>query len=207
MGFIKGIQYKPKVKASRIADAWALRKLIGGVFKYYLFKAEKKDRKTFFKILRSVKKDLGYLMPKIIYMYTFFLIDCKRSKYDAEVAREIALWERENPEKIKVDSCEIPVSEKIREHASKLVKDAFAHVREKTAAKRIVYKAVVSALLDFSDRFGDTFEVYDEFQKEHLKSACERAMGQDVIEEACTTATLAETPPPGFHTRNYGCTG
>jgi len=53
-------------------------------------------------------------------------------------------------------------------------------------------------MLDFSDRFGDTFEVYDEFQKEHLKSACERAVGTDVLEEACTTITLAETPPPGF---------
>jgi radical SAM superfamily enzyme YgiQ (UPF0313 family) len=198
IGFIKGIQYRPKVKDPGLAGAWALRKLIGGVFKYYLFKAEKKDRQTFFKILRSVKKDLGYLMPKIIYMYTFFLIDCKRSKYDADVAREMALWERENPHKIKVDSCEIPVSQKIREHASLLVKDAFAHVRGKIAAKEIVYKSVVRALLDFSDRFGDTFDVYDEFQKEHLKNACERAIGQDTLEEPCNSATLAETPPPGF---------
>ena len=198
MGYINGITYKPKVKDPGLAGAWAMRKLISGVFKYYLFKAEKKDRQTFFKILRSVKKDLGYLMPKIIYMYTFFLIDCKRSVYDALVAREMAQWERDHPEMIKVDSCEIPVSEKIRENATMIVKDAFTHVREKTDSKELVYKSVVSAMLDFSDRFGETFEAYDEFQKEHLKSACERAVGQDVMEESCTTLTLADTPPPFF---------
>ena len=198
MGFIKGIKYKPKVKDSGFAGAWAMRKLIGGVFKYYLFTADKKDRKTFFKILRAVKKDLGYLMPKIIYMYTFFLIDCKRSVYDAKVAREMAGWERNNPDKITVDSPEIPVSEKIREQAKPMVTDAYAHVREKTAVREKVYRSVVNAMLDFSDRFGDTFEAYDEFQKQHLKNSCERALGQDMPDEACTGVTLAETPPPFF---------
>jgi radical SAM superfamily enzyme YgiQ (UPF0313 family) len=198
MGFVSGIKYKPKVKPPGLPDLWALRKLMGGVFKYYLFKAEKKDRKTFFKILGKSKKNLSFMMPKIIYMYTFFLIDCKRSKYDAKVAREMAQWERNNPDKIKVDSCEIPVSEGIRENAKSLVTDAFTHVREKTDSKELVYKAVVSAMLDFSDRFGATFTVYDEFQKEHLKSACERAMGLDNLEEACTSMTLTDTPPPGF---------
>jgi radical SAM superfamily enzyme YgiQ (UPF0313 family) len=198
IGFIDGIKYKPKVKPPGLPDVWAMRKLIGGVFKYFIFKADKKDRKTFFKILGKAKKDLGFLMPKIIYMYTFFLIDCKRSKYDAMIAREIADWERNNPAKIKVDSCIIPVSEKIRENAKRLVADAFIHVREKTATKEIVYKSVVSAMLDFSDRFGDTFEAYDKYQIEHLKSACERAVGPDMMEEACTTISLAETQPPGF---------
>jgi hypothetical protein len=198
MGFIKGITYKPKVKPPGLPDIWAMRKLMGGVFKYYLFKADRQDRKTFFKILGKAKKDLSFLMPKIIYMYTFFLIDRKRSGYDAKIAREIAEWERNNPDKIRVDSCIIPVSEKIRQNASSLVKDAFSHVREKIGVREIVYRSVVRAMLDFSDRFGDTFEVYDEFQKEHLKSACERAVGTDVLEEACTTITLAETPPPGF---------
>ena len=198
MGFINGINYRPKVKPPGLPDLWALRKLMGGVFKYFMFKAEKADRKTFFKILGKAKKNLSFMMPKIIYMYTFFLIDCMRSKYDAEVAREMAQWEREHPEKIKVDSIEIPVSEKIRENAKSLVTDAFTHIREKTDSKELVYKAVVSAMLDFSDRFGDIFTVYDEFQKEHLKSACERALGQNIPKEACTTVTLADTPPPFF---------
>ena len=198
MGFINGITYKPKVKPPGLPDLWAFRKLISGVFKYYLFKADKRDKKTFFKILGQSKKKLGTLMPKIIYMYTFFLIDRMRSEYDAEVAREMAQWEREHPDKVKLDSCEIPVSEKIREQAKNLVNDAFIHIREKTASKELVYKAVVSAMLDFSDRFGDTFVEYDAFQKEHLKSACERVMAQEVPQEACTEVTLSETPPPFF---------
>ena len=196
MGFVKGINYKPNVKAPGFAELWAMRKLIGGVFKYFIFKADKLDRQIFFKILRNTKKDLSFLMPKIIYMYTFFLIDCKRSVYDAKTAREIAAWERNNPDKIIVESCEIPVSEKIRENSRQLVADAFTYVRGETDNKELIYKSVVRAMLDFNDRFGETFIEYDEFQKEHLKSSCERAIAQ--IEESCTAEVLAETPPPGF---------
>ncbi len=199
LGYIKGINYTPMAKPPGFSSFWAMRKMMGSMFMYFMFKIPKKDRQTFFKILRATdKKKLGFLMPKIVYMYTFFIIDCKRSAYDAKVAREMAQWERDNPTKVKVDSCDIPVSEKIRENGKHLVAEAYKHVRSHTPKKEIIYKTIVAAMLDFSDRFGDTFEGMDDFHREHIRDICDRAMPKVIATTAETTAEFPEQQPAGF---------
>ena len=137
-------------------------------------------------------------MPKIIYLYTFFIIDCKRSAYDSKVARGIAEWERNNPDKIKIDSCTIPISEKIRENASEIVAEAYKQVRNKSPKKEIIYKTVLTAMLDHNDRFGETFDVFDDFQKEQIRNTCDRVISLVIESSPDTEAELPEHQPGGF---------
>jgi len=199
LNFVKGIKYKPKVKPPGFSSLWAMRKMMGSVFTYYFFKVNKKDRQTFLKILRSAdKKQMSFLMPKIIYLYTFFIIDCKRSAYDSKVARGIAEWERNNPDKIKIDSCTIPISEKIRENASEIVAEAYKQIRNKSPKKEIIYKTVLTAMLDHNDRFGETFDVFDDFQKEQIRNTCDRVITHVIESTPETVAELPEHQPGGF---------
>ncbi len=198
VSFLKNIKHRPKVKNPGLLSMWAMRKMITGVFRYFFFQTEKKHRKAFLYILKSTKNKAGYLMPKIIYIYTFYLIDYKRSLYDAMIAREYAGWEKQNPDKIKIDDTIIPVHDKIREHAPQLIAEAYAHVWKKSAKKEILYKAVHAALLEFSDRFGESFDTVDEFYLDQIRNSCERVMPGILENVIYSDEVLAEKQPFGF---------
>jgi len=198
VSLIRNIKRRSNVKLPGLSSMWAMRKMMGGVFKYFFFTAEKIHRKTFMYIMKSAKKDISYLMPKIIYIYTFYLIDYKRSKYDAAVAREYAKWELEHPEKVVIDDSPIPVYDKIREHAPQLISQAYSYVWKKNDKKEILYKAVHAALLEFSDRFGKDFEAPDDFYLDQMCNACERVLPGIVEGNNFSTETITEKLPAGF---------
>ncbi|HNW88788.1 MAG TPA: radical SAM protein [Bacteroidales bacterium] len=195
---IHNIKRRPNVKMPGLSSMWAMRKMMGGVFKYFFFTAEKIHKKTFMYIMKSAKKNISYMMPKIIYIYTFYLIDYKRSQYDAAVAREHARWERENPDKIQIDDSEIPVYDTIREHASPLISEAYNYIWKKNNKKEIIYKAVHAALLEFSDRFGKNFETVDEFYLDQMRNACERVLPGILEITLLSSEELPEKQPGGF---------
>ncbi len=198
LSFIKDIKYKAKVKSPGITALWTQRKMLSRVFTFFMFEMGREHRKTFFTILLAAGWKGMYLLPKIIYIYSCYLVDSKRSLHDAGVAREHAKWERENAGKIMVDTTVIPVSEKIRAEASPLFTAAYQHCRLKFSKKEGLYAAVITAMVDFNDRFGNTFETYDDFQKENLKNCCDRIIAQLVESEADDSPDLPLTPPPGF---------
>jgi hypothetical protein len=137
-------------------------------------------------------------MPKIIYIYTCYLVDYNRSMYDAKIARSHAGWERENGHKLVIDDSPIPIAEKIREHASPIFQFAYQHVREKVARKEILYNVIVSAMVDYNDRFGKTFETFDALQEEHVKATCERLINQLPPNGHASPDDMPLTPPAGF---------
>ena len=139
-----------------------------------------------------------YLLPKIIYIYSCYLVDSKRSLHDAGVAREHAKWERENPDKILIDKAEIPVSEKIREEASPLFSAAYKHVRTRFSKKENLFEAVISSMVDFNDRFGSTFERFDLIAEENLRNCCDRIIASLEVATIDDSPDLPLTPPPGF---------
>jgi radical SAM superfamily enzyme YgiQ (UPF0313 family) len=198
LGFMKGIKNKPNSHVPAFKSAWMKRKMIARVFRFYIFEAGKKHRNNFFKLLRAGMHDMTYLMPKIIYMYSFYLIDLRRSQYDARIAREHAQWEREHPENIIPDTGIIPVSEHIRLHARQIVGTAYQIVRKKTGKKELLYHTVLQAMTDFNDRFGNTFREPDDFHLEQIKVSCERVL--EKIETSKTDESMLSDsePPVGF---------
>jgi len=196
--FIENVRYKPRVKEPGLADLWSLRKMLWRVLTFFMFDAGKDHRKAFFTILRATQKKGMYLLPKIIYIYTCYLVDYNRSMYDAKIARSHAKWERENGHKLIVDIHPIPVSEKIREHAAPLSQAAFQHIRTKVSHKEVLYTAVVSAMVDFNDRFGGDFEKFDEPHAVHLRDICDRILDNLPENKHPDTASMETNPPPGF---------
>jgi len=196
--FIKGIQYKPMIKEPGITDLWTLRRMLWRVFTFFMFDAGKEHRKAFFTILRATQKKGMYLLPKIIYIYTCYLVDYNRSMYDAKIARSHAHWERENGHTLVIDDHPIPVAEKIREHAAPILNAAYGHIREKVAHKETLYTAVVSAMVDFNDRFGKTFDTFDVLQEEHIRATCDRVINQLPPNGHETPFDMPLSPPAGF---------
>jgi radical SAM superfamily enzyme YgiQ (UPF0313 family) len=196
--FIEHVQYKPKVKEPGLKDLWNLRKMLWRVFTFFMFDAGKDHKRAFFTILRATQKKGMYLLPKIIYIYTCYLVDYNRSMYDAKVARTHAQWERVNGHKLVMDNDPIPVSEKIREHASSMFHTAYQHIQARISHKETLYTAVVSAMVDFNDRFGKNFETYDALHESHIRDICDRILNQLPDKDLPTTEPMGSAPPAGF---------
>ena len=198
IAFIEGIKQKPEVKKPGITTLWKLRKMLYRVFTFFLFDVEKEHRKVFFTLLKISGSRLSYLMPKIIYLYTSYLMDYKRSLHDIQVARDYVKWEKENPEKITVESTFIPIPEAIRVNAKELFAIAYHRIGDKHTNKELVFQSVVSAMLDFSDRFGDSFDTVGELQKEQVHLSCDRITDKISGPRLETIEKLSLKPPPGF---------
>ena len=196
--FIDGVKYKPKIKEPGIHDLWTLRKMLWRVFTFFMFDVDKAHRKAFFTILRATQKKGMYLLPKIIYIYTCYLVDYNRSMYDAKIARSHALWERENGDSLVIDNDPIPVAEKIREHAHSIIHAVYKHIRPSVSQKEILYNAVVTALIDFNDRFGKTFETFDDLHASYLKDTCDRVLSQLPSNGHDTRDEIPHSPAAGF---------
>ncbi len=195
--FIMGVTRKPKVKAPGILTLWRLRKILFKTMTFFMFRVPKEHRKAFFTILRTAARKANYLIPRAIYLYTCYLMDYKRAHHDAEIAREHAQWERENPDKLKIDSQVIPVPDVIREHASQIFNAAYHRVREKVAKKETLYKTVIEAMVDYSDRFGSSFKTFDTVQEEHINSSCDRIINQNPS-ASDSSVEMPQDPPAGF---------
>ncbi len=198
IAFVKNIKYKPTVKSNGIKDLWDYRQMMSLVFKFFIFKAGKKHRKAFFKVLMAAGPKLTYLMPKIIYVYTFYMLDQKRSEHDSEVAIKHSVWEKENPDKIVTETDSIPVSEKIRENASELITVAYKHIRKKISSKELLYSAVVNSMIDFNDRFGESFEKVDDYHVEKICLTCDRVLSSMEVHEKEQEIEMPVDIPGGF---------
>ena len=198
IAFIEGITQKSRVKAPGLASVWRLRNMLFNVFRFFLFKVDPQQRKAFLNIIQFAIKRDKTLIPKVIYMFTFYLMDYKRSMHDADVSRKHAQWERENPDMIKVESRIIPVSEKIRENATEIYTMAYQHVRKTFSHKETLYNIVLQALIDFNDRFGESLVSFDDDGKEFLLTCCDRIISNQIPSFSECTEELQFQPPPGF---------
>ena len=118
--------------------------------------------------------------------------------YDAKIARSHAAWERENGHKLVIDNNPIPVAGIIREHANLIFHAAYQRIRVKVAKKETLYTTVVSAMVDYNDRFGKTFETFDALQEEHVNSTCDRIINQLPPNGHTSPDDMPLSPPAGF---------
>lgn len=195
-GFLKGITKKPNVKVPALLSMWRMRKMINRVLWYFLFEAGKEHRKGFFSLIRSSWRDASYLIPKIIYVYSFYLIDLWRSQYDAAIAREHAAWERENPQMIVLENAEVPVSDTFRSVAQTVISAAFQRVREKVHNKEQLYDTVLKAVSEFNDRHGETIGEFNEYYMDQIHVSCDRIT--EKLVSSSTVDEIPETPYVGF---------
>lgn len=198
ISFIKAITYNPAIKSGGITALKVQGKMLWRVFTYFMFDAGSAHRAAFFKIFFAAARKGMYLIPKIIYIYSCYLIDSKRSLHDSKVARAHAKWERENPDKIVVDLDEIPVAEAIRAEATNLFTAAYKQMRLHYSKKESLYTAIIAAMVDFNDRFGKVFQQFDPYEEEHLKNCCDRIIGKITVHDEIDSPELPMTPPPGF---------
>lgn len=198
LGFINGITRKPRVKEPGFAALWSIRGMMFSVFKYYSTGVSKDDRKAFFTLFRRATRAGNYLVPKVIFLYTRYLMDRIRDTNSIAVAREQAAWERTNPDAVTVLTPEVPLSEQFREHYQDIFRSAYQHVRRSVSSKEELYRVVLDAMIDYSDRFNDELASFDDIQRENIALSCERILSQPRGASSGDPAELPETPPFGF---------
>lgn len=198
IAFINGIKKKPDVRPPGLKTLLKRRKMLFRVFTFFLFDVGKEHRRVFFTLLRVAKSKMSYLMPKIIYLYTSYLMDYTRSRHDIQVAREYVRWEKENPGLITIESTSIPIPDGLRANARKIFAIAYRLIRERSDNKEVVYASVVSSMMDYSDRFGETIGADIEQQKEQISLSCDRITDQIPRGETEKGEGLPIDPPPGF---------
>ncbi len=196
--FINNITRKPKVKAPGIATLWHLRKMLFRVITFFMFNAGKEHRRAFFTLLRTAGQKANYLIPKVIYLYTCYLMDHKRALHDSKIAREHAQWEQANADKLIIDSRSMPIPDKIRQQSSLIFNAAYFRIREKVSKKEALYKTVITAMKDYIDRFGESFETFDEYQKENINNSCDRIINQTPKSNNDNSEDLPQKPPTGL---------
>lgn len=196
IGFMNGINYKPKVKPPGFWEFWKLKKLLFGSIWYYFVAGDKKDRQAFMKIFRNVKNAYAQ-MPRLIYLFTFFLIDQRRSAYDARIAREMAIWERNNPDKLVMDTGVIPVSDNFRQCAPQIIHDIYEFARSRTDKRESIYDFTIRVLIEFNYRFGVNFSSYDDYLVQQLQLTCEKILSNGFIQNP-SDEVLLKNPPAGF---------
>jgi hypothetical protein len=198
IAFIQGIKKKPEVRAPGLKSLMKRRKMLSRLFTFFIFDVEKEHRKVFFTLLRTAKSKMSFLMPKIIYLYTSYLMDFHRSRHDIRVAREYIRWEKENPDKISVESTYIPIPDPVRANAKEIIAIAYDRIRSRASSEDIIYQYVVESVLDFSDRFGETVISVDDILKERIYLSCDRIARNIAWEDHEVHEVFPENPPPGF---------
>jgi len=194
--FVRGISRQPQMKKPGMTYLFKMRKMIGQTFIYFLFKATPVHRKAFFSLVRNTWLHKRWFMPRAFYIYTNFLMDFKRAAHDAKKARDRARWEREHPDGLVPESAMIPVPQSVRKYATEITATAWHTLHSPTIDKETLYRVAVEAVIDYSDRFGETLETFDDHQKAFLEEACNRALTTAGLLTGNGTDT--ENPPTGF---------
>ena len=176
VGFMNGIRRKPNVKRPGPAMMWKMRKMMAGMFRYFCFQAEPEIRRTFFRLTRQAARHGGDLVPKIIQLYTRYLVDYKRNVLSARRAREQADYEEAHPEQVTLAGRETPIPEGIKRDFPSILEAAKHHLEPHLAETDDIGAILVQSLVAFTDLFGRTLETFDDLHRDRLCKACDGAL-------------------------------
>ncbi len=199
IGFIRGVKRRPRVKQAKLRSIWNHRKMLVRMFWYYLIQATPGHRKAFFKILRTTLFSASYLLPQMIFLHIRFMINHKRIGIAAKLARERAAWERSHPDELMIADRFLPIPQSVRESAGEIFAAAYTRVRKKVSDPETLYRLVIEAMIDYIDRFGQSFERFDEHHLGYVNESCDRIMANASLPQISETSELPPgSPPPGF---------
>lgn len=197
IGFISGITRKPRVKEPGLGGLWSIRGMLFRVFKYYSTGVPKEDREAFFTLFRAASSRGRHLVPKAIFLYTRYIMDRIRDTHSIAVAREQAAWERANADGVTVLPPEVPLSANFREHYKDIFRTAYLRVRQSASSMEELYRVVLDAMIDYSDRL-DSIEEFDDVQRENITLCCERSLAKPRGALEPGDLAFPESPPFGF---------
>ncbi len=199
LGFINGITRTPRVKEPDLAALWSIKGMLFKVFKFYSTGVSKENRKAFFTLFKAASGIGKHLVPKAIFLYTRYMMDRIRDKNSVKIALEQADRERNNPGSVNVLSKEVPLSGGFRECYKEIFGAAYRRVRRNVSSREELYRIVLEAVIDYTDRFNEAFDVFDDMQRENIASSCERILAQSRGSLMAETGDeLPESPPVGF---------
>lgn len=197
IGFIDGVTRKPRVRAPGLKGLWKIKGMLARMLKFYAVGVPAAQRKAFFTVFRMGSRKKPYLMQRIVFGHTGYLMDHKRALLAARVAHLQAQWEADNPDAVTIVPSDTPLPVAVRGQAKELFTTAYMHVRVQTGDRETLYSTVIEGMRDFADRFGDRFEELDDVFAEHIRESCDR-----VLARAHTTVPSGDLPldrpPPGF---------
>lgn len=195
LGFLDDVKRRPRVPRAKGRGFWRHLKLVGRVFWYYCFEVSAAQRRVFFKLLVTAARRASYLVDKVIFLYTCYMMDHLRALHDAEVARRQAAAEREHPLPATTTRL-LPVPFAVRRSAREILAIAYARVRRTIGRKESLYRVVVEAIGDFAERHGREFELLDEGMRLRIEECCDRALAGR--EGDYKNELPSGEPPPGF---------
>ncbi len=199
IGFIRGVKRRPRVKQAKLRSIWNHRKMLVRMFWYYFIQATPDHRKAFFKILWTTLFSASYLLPQMIFLHIRFMINHKRIGIAARLARERAAWERSHPDELTIADRFLPIPQSVRENAGEIFAAAYARVRKKVSDPETLYRLVIEAMIDYIDRFGQSFERFDEHHLGYVNESCDRIMANASLPKISDSSELPPgSPPPGF---------
>jgi radical SAM superfamily enzyme YgiQ (UPF0313 family) len=211
LGFLSGIKRVPRVNMAGLDFLMENSSFL----KNFLFAGlALDDRNAFNTLLQAAIDERSYMMFKVIFLYTSYMMDRERDHNSAVVARNQAAWERAHPESVTLLPGEVPVSGKIREHHRDIFLTAFKRIQPHVDSMEALYQTLLQSVLDYTERFSDTLEIFDDFQREHVNECCDRILSQKSRTDNQTgREPVPVQPPPGFereildlldHMKRYG---
>jgi radical SAM superfamily enzyme YgiQ (UPF0313 family) len=200
LGFLAGVRRKPEVKEPGFQGIRKQMRMILKIFRFYLIGAGREHRKAFMTLLKTAQKTGRYLIPRVIFLYTRFMMDRIRDANSAKVARAQAKWERDNPNSLTVLSDSVPVSMRIREQHREIFRAAYERVRPRVRSKERLYRIVLEAMIDYTERYGEALDTFDDVQRGYVRQCCDRSLincaeDADGIDDAFSQ----DQPPLGFN--------
>lgn len=178
LGYIEDISRIPKVKRPGLAMAWKNRAMMSAMFRHFLFGVGSQHRKLFFDLVATAGRKDPSLVQRAIFAHSTFLMERARALTAVRLARSQADWERANPNALGTLPPSTPIPLAVRQSAKKIFEPAYFHVRGKVDDGETIYKVVIDAMIDYTERFGETFEGIDEQHLEHIRESCDRALSR-----------------------------
>jgi radical SAM superfamily enzyme YgiQ (UPF0313 family) len=199
IGFVDGVTRQPRVKRPPMRHLLKQSRLLAKMIRYYALQAGPDHRRAFFSIVRHTVRRKPWMLPTVLFVHTRFLLVHKRAMLGADRLRARAAYERAHPEALAVASSSVPIPEGVREHARDIVTVAYDRIHPQVSHRETLYKVLVEALVDYVDRFGESFVGVDDLHRAHVQESCDRVLAHTPLPRlVAEDDRLPERMPGGF---------
>ncbi len=198
-GFAAGVTHRTSYEVKNQPSLWRNLKRMFSMMFHYMFVAPRSERSIFFRLLKETGTERSFLVPTIFYAFVCHAMERRNAEIKAEWAAEIIERERLTPDGPPVMPLSVAIAPSIRESFPPIATAAYHRVRRGTDDRETVYRVVVEALLDFALRFGDTFDVFDDYHLDAVNKSCDRVMnGLPQEKNGAVQPLPLDKPPAGF---------
>ncbi len=197
-GFAAGVTHQTSYKVKNEPPLRRNLKMLFSMIRYYLFRADKGERRVFFTLLRETARRHSFLMPRIFYSLVSHTMERRYAESNADRAAEILTIERGTEGGPTLMSKTVLIAPAVRERFEQIATAAYRHVRKTTADRETLYNVLVEALRDYTLTFQDAFETFDNYQLDAVQKSCDRVTGSLVSPLVETDAAMPKEAPSGF---------